>query len=148
MALLHVATIALHVLFGAAWFGLAIALSIVSKEAVRSESRGAAAAALPLVASMSGSAVVFYVFAVLNFVLGSRVGAVYGWPYHAALGLGLVLLVAQFALVRPGTLAMKADLGTPVGDGGRSRLGLGLGLGQAAWLGMVLLMYVHRLGGV
>lgn len=146
LALLHIAAIALHVLFGAAWFGLAIALSIVSKEAAHSDSRGAAIAARAIVDSLSAVATVFYGFAVLNVILGSLIGAAYSWPYHLALALGLVLLVAQFALIRPGAIAMRSHLGTPLGRAGRSRIGLGLGIGQAAWLGMVLLMYVHRLG--
>ena len=148
LALLHVAVIALHVVFGAAWFGLAIALSILSKGALRSESRGAASACLAVATSMSGASVVFYGFAVLNVVLGTHVGAVYGWPYHAALGLGLLLVVAQFALVRPGAAALARHLGTPLGHRSQVRLGAGLGLGQSAWLAMVVLMYVHRLGAL
>ena len=148
LAVLHVAVIAVHVVFGAAWFGLAIALSILSKEALRSESRGAASACLAVATSMSGASVMFYGFAVLNVVLGTRVGAVYGWPYHAALGLGLLLLIVQFALVRPGAAALARHLGTPLGHRGRVRLGAGLGLGQGAWFAMVVLMYVHRLGAL
>lgn len=146
LALLHVAAIALHVLFAAAWFGLAIALSILSKEAVRAESRGASIASQSLTKQMNGSAGAFYVFAILNFVLGLQVGAVYAWPYHAALALGLVLVATQFFLIRPSVDTMRKNLGTPVGRSARARLGMGLGIGHATWMAMWLLMYAHRTG--
>ena len=146
MGYLHTAAIILHIVFAAAWFGLAIGLSILSKEAVQAESRGAAVAALRLVKSMTATAVVFYLLACANFALGIAVNGsgVYGWPYHAALALGLALLVVQFVIIRPSVAAMRSNLGTPVGRSARTRLGLGLGLGQAAWFGMVLLMYAQN----
>ena len=146
MGYLHTAAIVLHIAFAAAWFGLAIGLSILSKEAVQAESRGAAIAAISLANSMTASAVLFVLAAVANLGLGIAISgsAAYGWPYHAAFALGVGLLAVQIAMVRPATQTMRANLGTPVGRSARTRLGLSLGLGQAAWFGMLLLMYATR----
>lgn len=146
MEVIHTAATALHIIFAAAWFGLAIGLSIVSKEAVRSESRGAAIAALAVTKSMTVTAAMSVVMAVVNFGIGlaTRGVSAYGWPYHTALFLGFVLLAVQVGMIRPTVQSIRSKLGTAVARSGRSRLGLALGIGQAAWFGMLLLMYTER----
>ena len=146
MGYLHTAAIVLHIVFAGAWFGLAIGLSILTREAIKAESRGAAVASIALTKSMTASAALFVVFALTNFGLGAAIQGmgVYGWPYHAAIVLGIVLLGIQVGVVRPGVHTMRSNLGTPVGRNARSKVGMALGAGHALWFGMLLLMYVQR----
>lgn len=140
---LHTVVLALHVLFAAAWFGLGLALPSLA--------RGAMSPGSPeggkVVGSMNGSIVLFYASAVANWVLGMQLGleAQYNaWPYHTALTLGLVLVVVQFALIRPGWARLTNGAGTPVAETGRKRIALGLGIGHAVWMAIFILMYVGR----
>ena len=94
--------------------------------------------------SATAMAALFYVFALANFVLGSRVGFEYGWPYHTSLTLGLLLLLAQVLIVRPAWKKVAA------GDVASSkRFALGIEIGKGLWLAMFVLMYIGRgvLGG-
>ncbi len=105
-----------------------------------------------VMASMNGSIVLFYLAAVANWTLGMQIGVeaqCNSWPYHTALTLGLVLVVVQFALIRPGWNKLVHGAGTPVGESGRKRVAMGLGIGHAVWMAIFVLMYVGRgvLGG-
>ncbi|WP_420454373.1 hypothetical protein [Rubrivirga sp.] len=143
LPLVHTVAIAVHVLFGAAWFGLGLALPSLARGAM---SPGAAEGG-KVVGAMSGSVVLFYAAAVLNWTLGMQLGfeAQYNtWPYHTALTLGLVLVAVQFALIRPGWARLVNGAGTPVGESGRKRIALGLGVGHAVWMIVFVLMYIGR----
>ena len=148
LPLVHTVVLALHVLFAAAWFGLGLALPSLARGAM---SPGAAEGGR-VMASMNGSAVLFYLAAVANWTLGMQLGfeAQYNtWPYHTALTLGLVLVAVQFLLIRPGWNKLVNGAGTPVGEAGRKRVAMGIGIGHAVWLALFVLMYVGRgvLGG-
>ena len=65
---------------------------------------------------MNGSVVLFYVFAVHQLGAGLRLGfeAQYNaWPYHTSLTLGLLLVIVQLALIRPGWNQLVTGAGTP-----------------------------------
>ena len=138
MPLLHTASIALHVLFAAAWFGLGLALPALTRSALA----GGAPGGDRVVTSMTVSILLFYAFSVLNFVLGTSVGFEYGWPYHTALTLGLVLVAIQFLLIRPGWNKLTAD--GESAESGRKRIQMGLGIGHLVWVVLLILMYVGR----
>ena len=97
-------------------------------------------------ASMNGSVVLFYVFALANWIIGRRLGfeAYDAWPYHAALTLGLVLVIIQFALILPGWRKLVNGTGTPDAEAGRRRIAMGVGLGHLVWIATFVLMYVGR----
>ena len=143
MPLLHTVSIALHILFAAAWFGMAAALPALARAAA---SPGAAQGG-KVVASMNGAIVLFYVFAVLNWTLGLQLGfeAQYNtWPYHTAMTLGLVLVVVQLAVIRTGWNKLVDGAGTPEAETGRKRLAMGIGVGHMVWLVIFVLMYIGR----
>lgn len=138
MALLHTLVLALHVLFAAAWFGMAAAVPALSRNALTGATGGG-----KVIAAMNGSAVLFYVFAVANWVLGMRLGfelQYNAWPYHTSMTLGLILVGVQIALIRPAWNRLVAD----GGEAAQKRLAMGVGIGHAVWLGLFILMYVGR----
>ena len=143
MALLHTVSIALHILFAAAWFGMAAAVPALARAAA---SPGAAQGGSVMTA-MNGSIVLFYAFAVLNWTLGLQLGfeAQYNtWPYHTSMTLGLVLVVVQLAVIRTGWNKLVNGAGTPESEAGRRRLAMGIGIGHLVWLATFVLMYVGR----
>ncbi len=143
MPLLHTLTIALHVLFAAAWFGMAAAVPSLARSAMRpGEAEGSR-----VMTAMSGSVVLFYVFAVANWLLGRQLGFVeqYNhWAYHTSLTLGLVLVLVHFLLIRTGWNKLVNGAGTPEAEAGRKRLAAGLGVGNLVWIVIFVLMYVGR----
>lgn len=141
MALVHTIVLALHVLFAAAWFGLGLALPALSRSALS----GGAPGGERVVGAMTGSVLLFYAFAVLNWVLGMQLGfelQYNAWPYHTALTLGLVLVAVQLLLIRPGWSKLTASAETA--EAGRKRIAMGTGIGHLTWLVIFLLMYVGR----
>ena len=143
LPLLHTVVLALHVLFAAAWFGMAASLPALARSAMRpGEAQGG-----KVVASMNGSAVLFYAAAVANWVLGRQLGfeiQYNHWAYHTAMSLGLLLVLVQLVLIRTGWNKLVDGAGTPVGETGRKRLAAGLGIGNLLWLAIFILMYVGR----
>ena len=143
MALVHTLTIALHVLFAASWFGLALALPALA----RAQASGGAPGGGRVLTMMNGAVVLFYVFAVANWTLGMQLGfrAQYNaWPYHTSISLGLALVVVQFLLIRTGWNRLTNGTDAAEVAAGRKRLGMGIGIGHAVWLGIFVLMYVGR----
>ena len=141
--LLHTVVLALHVLFAAAWFGMAAAIPALARAAARpGEAYGG-----KVMAAMNGSAVLFYVFAVLNWTMGMQLGfelQYNTWPYHTALTLGLILVAVQLLLIRSGWKKLVSGVGTPEAEAGRKRLSAGLGIGNLTWIALFILMYVGR----
>ena len=139
MALAHTIVLAAHVMFAAGWLGIALVLTRAARTVARSPDPAWIEATGRMVASATAMAALFYVFAVANFVLGSRVGFEYGWPYHTSMTLGLLLLAAQVFIVRPAWKKVAA------GDGDSAkRFALGIEIGKGLWLVMFVLMYVGR----
>jgi hypothetical protein len=143
MYLLHTLTIALHVLFAAAWFGMAAAVPSLARSAMRTGN----AEGGKVMTAMNGSILLFYAFAVANWVLGRRLGFELQydhWAYHTSLSLGLLLVAAQLVLIRGGWSRLAKAAGTPEAEAGRKRLALGLGVGNLLWITIFILMYVGR----
>jgi hypothetical protein len=143
LPLIHTIVIALHVLFAAAWFGMAAAVPSLARSAMRP----GAAEGGKVIASMNGAIVLFYVFAIANWVLGRRLGfeiQYNHWAYHTSLTLGLLLVLVQLFLIRSGWNKLVAGAGTPEAESGRKRLAAGLGVGNLLWIALFILMYVGR----
>ncbi len=141
MPTLHTFAIALHVLFAASWFGLALALPALA----RSSMSGGAPGAGRVITMMNGSIVLFYAFAVLNWVLGMQIGfreQYNAWPYHTSITLGLILVLVQLFVIRPAWNRMSGDAAAT--EAGRKRLAMGIGIGHGVWLVIFVLMYIGR----
>ena len=139
MALAHTIVLAAHVLFAAGWLGIALVLTRAARTVASSPDPAWIEATGRMVTSATAMAVLFYGFALANFILGSRVGFEYGWPYHTSLTLGLLLVGAQVGVIRPAWAKVAA------GDtASAKRFGIGIEVGKALWLVMFILMYVGR----
>ncbi len=139
MSLVHTLAIALHILFAAAWFGLGLALPALARAAAS----GGVPQAGRVIAMMNGSIVLFYVFAIVNWMLGLRLGfreQYMEWPYHISLTLGLILVLVQLFVIRPGWNALVAG----EIEKGRKRIGMGIGIGHLVWIVIFVLMYLGR----
>jgi hypothetical protein len=150
LLLLHVLCVVLHVATAAAWFGLALRLA--------GQARAVAAAGPAVGAALAadgGRAVrKMTLFLGLTFVFA--LGAlftnggfeVYGWPYHASLGLLLALLAVQLVLVAPGWRALQRAVegGGPATDAAaaKARVASGVGLGHLLWFAILVLMFWHK----
>lgn len=138
LPLVHTVTIALHILFAGAWFGLSLSLPALG----RAQLSGGAPGADKVLTALNGSAVLFYVFAIANWMLGLQLGfeAQYNaWPYHTSLTLGLILVAVQLFVIRPAWNRLVA------GDApAAKRLAMGTGIGHAVWLTILVLMYLGR----
>jgi hypothetical protein len=139
MALAHTLFLAAHVLFAAGWLGIALALTRAARTVGQSDDPVWVAAVGKMVTSATAMAVLFYVFALANFVLGSRVGFEYGWPYHTSLTLGLILVLVQVFVIRP---AWNRVASGEVASA--KRFALGVEIGKGVWLVLFILMYIGR----
>lgn len=143
LPLVHTVVLALHVLFAAAWFGMAAAVPSLARGAMRP----GAAEGGRVIGAMNASAVLFYAAAVANWTLGMQLGfeAQYNaWPYHVSMTLGLVLVGTQLLFIRTGWNKLVAGAGTPEAEVGRKRLAIGLGVGNLTWIALFILMYLGR----
>ena len=138
MNVLHVVLVLGHVVVAAAWFGIGLRLPSLSRailaappdvrEALRRHGD-------KTIREMTGMSVVFYALALAAFFVGGGFSA-YGPVYHAALGLGLVLVLLHAFGTRP-TWRRFAD-----GDDAlRGRFGGLLGLSHGLWLALLVLMF-------
>ena len=137
LPLAHTVVLALHVLFAAAWFGMAASVPGFVRAARQGALEGG-----KVIGAMNGAVVLFYVFAVANWVLGRRLGyeVQYNhWAYHTSLTLGLILVGVQLALIWRGWKKLAAG-----DEGGRRTLSIGLGVGNLVWVTIFVLMYVGR----
>ena len=152
LVLLFVIALILHVACFAAWFGLGLGLTRQSRTVL------AADPAVGVVLATDGARAVKlmtlfvglgYVFALIAFFTNPKFVSLgmagYDWPYHTAITLGLLLVVVQFLLVRPGWNRLQAAVGAPEAESARKRLAMGLGIGHALWLGLLVLMFWNRL---
>ncbi len=138
MLLLKYVFVLLHITTAAAWFGLALRLTGQARTVAASEPLVAAALATDgarTVRLMGIFSVLTFVFALGAFLVGGGFGT-YGPAYHASLLLILVLIGAQFGLIRPGWTALaQGEVGA------NKRVAMGVGLGHLLWLVLLILMY-------
>ncbi len=139
--LLQTLFIVLHIAFAAAYFGLGLPLARWARSVAgyTGEARTALVAqgsrTVRLMGIMLGAAAVCALGA---FLTGGGF-ANYGPAYHAALGLMLVLLGVQFALVAPAWRSLAA------GRDAAPRVAMTAGLGQFLWVVLLLLMFWSRI---
>jgi hypothetical protein len=149
LLLLHVICIVLHVATAAGWFGLALRVTGQSR---------AVAAAVPAVGvamAEDGARAVRMMTLLLVLTLVFALGAlfagggfeVYGWPYHASLGLLLALIAVQVLLIARGWRALARAVGQEGGASpadaaaARARIASGVGMGHLLWFALLVLMF-------
>ncbi len=146
MAFLHVVLLLLHVVTAAAWFGLALRLGGQARR-VGSLGGGAAVA----LAEEGASAVrLMGVFLLLTFVFAMGVLGLGGgypgqWQYHIASVLIVVLVIVQYAMIRPAWIGLvEAAASHSDTDRYRKRIAGSVGIGHLVWLALVVLMFWNR----
>jgi len=150
ITLLKYSLVILHIITASAWFGLGLRLAGQARSAVEAgPDRGSA-----LVSATGRNVTLMNWFALLTFVLGLATlfagggFAVYGWPYHASITLILLLVLAQYFVIRPGWATLESALGTD-SDAAQSavkRIAAGTGAGHLLWLVTLVLMYLRQFG--
>ncbi len=143
MLLLKNVLVILHIITAASWFGLGLPMARRAR-AVAAGGPGAAALAeegARIVKLLGVFSVLTLVFAFGAFSVGIAAGGsgTYGWPYHTALLLLLVLIGAQFGIVRPAWAALRR------GEDAAGRVGMGIGIGHLLWLVILVLMFWTQL---
>lgn len=148
LVLLFQIAVILHIVCFAAWFGLGLRLPRQSRTLLDAEPAASALLAADgaqTVRAMTTFVVLGYGFALVAFFTNPtfiNTGmAAYGWPYHTALLLGLLLVGVHFLLVRPGWNRLRGSLGAPETEAARKRLAMGMGLGHTLWLVLLVLMF-------
>lgn len=143
MLLLKYVFVILHITTAAAWFGLALRLTGQARNVAAAEPSAAAALAADgahTVRLLGIFSVLTFVFAFVTFSVGIAGGASYGWPYHTALTLILVLIGVTYGLIRPGWKALERGEA-----GAQKRVAMGTGIGHLLWLTLLILMYWTQL---
>ncbi len=151
MLLVHALAVVLHVVTGAAWFGLALRLGGQARAAASAEGPAGpliAADGARLVRLLTAFLVLTLVFALAALFTNGGFET-YGWPYHTSLTLLLVLLAVHLALVGPAWRALTRGLdGRAEGPGGgeamaaaRARVATGVGISHLLWLAILVLMF-------
>ncbi|HYE96913.1 MAG TPA: hypothetical protein VD962_11960 [Rubricoccaceae bacterium] len=135
--LLHALFVLLHLVAGAAWFGLALAVPALSRSAATG-AEGAVTVGSRVVDSMTVFAAVLLVTALGAFFLGGGFEA-YSPIYHASLGLGALLLGVQVALLAPAWRALASGRVDAQG-----RIAMAVGVGHLLWLVLLVLMLWPR----
>ena len=138
--MLHVLLVIAHIVFASAWFGLAVALPVLSRAAVASPSEALTAAGTRVVQIMTVAIVLFYALAVANFFVGGGFSA-YPPTYHISLTLGLALVLIQVLIVQPTWLKLDGADADAVAAS-RKRLGMWVGIGHGIWLVILVLMFL------
>jgi hypothetical protein len=134
--------VVLHVAAAAAYFGLGLPLARLARAVAvyGGEARQALSVqgsrTVRLMGLMLGAAAVFALGA---FFAGGGF-AVYGPPYHASIGLMVMLLGVHFLLVAPAWRALVA------GRLPASRIAIGTGAAHLLWLVILVLMFWNRVG--
>jgi hypothetical protein len=145
LLILHVVCVVLHVVTAAAWFGLALRLSGQSRAVAAADS--VVGAALAADGARAVRQMTLFLGLTLLFGLGAMFTnggfEVYGWPYHASLGLLVALLAVQLVLIAPGWRALhRAVEGGVATDtaAAKARVAAGIGMGHLFWFGILNLM--------
>lgn len=139
MLLLKYVFVILHITTAAAWFGLALRLTGQARNVAAMEPTAASALGADgahTIRLLGIFSVLTFAFAFVAFSLGISSGMDYGWPYHTALLLILVLIGATYGIIRPGWAALQRGEA-----GAQKRVAMGTGIGHLVWLTILILMY-------
>ena len=146
MAFLHPTFLFLHVATAAAWFGLSLRLG--------GHARLAASGVHEVAEDGKHTVRLLNIFMLLTFIFS--MGALMlggGYPgqmqYHIASVLIVVLLVLQYAFIRPawGRLVVHVAAGENA-DSIARRIQMFIGIGHFIWLLLLVLMFWNRFGSV
>ena len=151
MILLKYILVILHVITGAAWFGLGLRLAGKARMVTSSDASAARALADDTARSvylMNVFILLTLVFSLAAFFVGGGF-ATYGPTYHTSLLLIVILTVVQFFVIRTGwnTLqtAVESDGDNGIIESARKRVAMGTGIGHLTWLVILVLMFWPRI---
>lgn len=144
----HIFTI-LHIITAAAWFGMGLRLAAQARTVVSLDRNAGLALAkdtLRTVRFMNIFIVLTFIFAFATLMLGMSTVS-YGMQYHMASLLIVILVVIQFALIRPAWTRLHGALETSEAEVGgyQKRIAMATGLGHLIWLFLLVLMFWDKL---
>ncbi|MBE2187127.1 MAG: hypothetical protein IAE99_10190 [Rhodothermales bacterium] len=135
----------LHALAAIGFFGLGLPLARMAKAAL-TRSGDARAALLEQgalsIRGMTGAGVFAAITAFATLVVGIQQGVPYGWPYHAASLLILVLLAVHVF----GTARVWKGLSGDAPETALGKVSAFVGLSHLLWLALFLLMFAKYFG--
>ena len=149
MRFIHVVFVLMHVLTGAAWFGLGLRLAAQARTALGAGQEAGRA----LSRDVGRTVHLMGIFILLTFlfsmvVLGLGGGYRGQIQYHTASMLIVVLVVVQYGLIRPAWKGLREAIDGE-GDGATyaKRVAITVGIGHLLWLVILVLMFWNRFRG-
>ncbi len=128
----------LHVITAAGWFGLALTLGGMARQAAAGAGSGIVEEGAKTLKLMNVFVVLTLVFGLLAFFIGGGFAG-YGPQYHTSLLLVLILVGIQFMMIRPAWTTVTA--GGAAAGSARKRIGMAIGIGHMIWLVVLILMF-------
>lgn len=141
----------LHVITGAAWFGLGLRLAAQARLAATAPGGGLLATdGQRTVRFMGAFLVLTLVFSLIAFFAGGGF-SVYGPQYHTSITLLLIMIGLHYLLVRPAwnkltTATGQQPVATDVAESSRKRVAIATGIGHLLWLTILVLMFWKYIG--
>lgn len=137
----------LHIITGAAWFGMGLRLTAKARNAIAAAEAGGAILAddtRRTVRFMGYFIVLTFVFGLVAIFLGGGFGF-YDSKYHTSILLVLILVALQFALIAPSWGKLHGALASAPVDLGaaeqlRKRIAMSTGIAHLLWLVVLVLM--------
>ena len=128
----------LHVITAAGWFGLALSIGGLARQAAAGKGQSIAEEGAKTIKLMNIFIVLTFVLGLIAFFIGGGFAA-YGPQYHTSITLVLILVAIQFMMIRP-AWSKLADGGTAAASA-RKRMGMAIGIGHMIWLVVLVLMF-------
>lgn len=128
----------LHVITAAGWFGLALVIGGLARQAAAGAGTGVVEEGAKTVKLMNIFIVLTFVFGLSAFFIGGGFAG-YGPQYHASLTLVLILVGVQLLMIRPAWSRLAS--GAEGADAGRKRMTMAVGIGHLIWLIVLILMF-------
>lgn len=127
----------LHVITAAGWFGLALSIGGLVRQAAADGSAGIIEEGTKTVKLMNTFVILTLVFGLIAFFVGGGFAA-YGPQYHTSILLVVILAVIQFVLIGSG---WKSLAGQGDSTSARKKVAMGTGIGHLIWLVVLVLMF-------
>jgi hypothetical protein len=147
LLLKHIFTI-LHIITAAAWFGMGLRLAAQARTALKLDSP----AALGLIDDTRRTVRFMNIFIVLTLIfafitLGVGISTqAYGMQYHIASMLIVILVIVQFAMIRPAWNKLREVVaGGGDGNAQRKRIAMSMGIAHLTWFILLVLMFWDKL---
>lgn len=137
--MLHVLLVLLHALLAIVWLGLSLRLQFQVRLATDASVPGAVVATGSRTVQMMTIAIIlFYAVAVGAFFTPGGFTYFSEYPaFHAALGLGLALVLVQVLMLQPAWARLAGGEGSAA-----KRVSMSIGIAHALWLVLFVLMFL------